>query len=363
MKGVLIAATVSLIAALFGTPMFIKFLVRKGYGQFIRDDGPTTHHTKRGTPTMGGAVIIAASLVAYGCAHLFTMTPLTASGLLVMFLMTGLGLVGFADDAIKITKQRSLGLTSAQKLFGQTLVAVIFAVLALQFKNGAGLAPASYAISFVRDTNLTLAIGGTVVSLILFVIWANLLIAGTSNGVNLTDGLDGLATGASVMVFGAYVLISIWQFNQNCQNTVAMANAAKCYDVRDPHDLAVVAAALMGACFGFLWWNATPAKIFMGDTGSLALGGALAGLAITTRTEFLVVILAGLFVIETLSVILQVGSFKARRKRIFRMAPLHHHFEMVGWNEITVVIRFWIIAGLCVAFGLGLFYAEWNVSQ
>ena len=137
----------------------------------------------------------------------------------------------------------------------------------------------------------------------------------------------------------------------------------RCYDVRDPHDLAVVAAALMGACFGFLWWNATPAKIFMGDTGSLALGGALAGLAITTRTEFLVVILAGLFVIETLSVILQVGSFKARRKRIFRMAPLHHHFEMVGWNEITVVIRFWIIAGLCVAFGLGIFYAEWNVSQ
>lgn len=362
MRGVLIAAIVSLIAALFGTPMFIKFLVRKGYGQFIRDDGPTTHHTKRGTPTMGGAVIIGASLLAYGLAHLFTMTPMTASGMLVMFLMAGLGLVGFADDAIKITKQRSLGLTSLQKLLGQTLVAVIFAVLALQFRNDAGLTPASYAISFVRDTNVSLALGGTVVSLILFVIWANLLIAGTSNGVNLTDGLDGLATGASVMVFGAYVLISIWQFNQNCANALA-SNMAKCYNVRDPHDLAVVAAALMGACFGFLWWNATPAKIFMGDTGSLALGGALAGLAITTRTEFLVVILAGLFVLETLSVILQVGSFKARRKRIFRMAPLHHHFEMVGWNEITVVIRFWIIAGLCVAFGLGIFYAEWNVNQ
>lgn len=362
MRGVLVAAIVSLIAALFGTPMFIKFLVRKGYGQFIRDDGPTTHHTKRGTPTMGGAVIIGASLLAYGMAHMVTMTAMTASGMLVMFLMTGLGLVGFADDAIKITKQRSLGLTSVQKLLGQTLVAVIFAVLAMQFRNDAGLTPASYDISFVRDTHVSLALGGTVVSLILFVIWANLLIAGTSNGVNLTDGLDGLATGASVMVFGAYVLISIWQFNQNCANGLA-SNAAKCYDVRDPHDLAVVAAALMGACFGFLWWNATPAKIFMGDTGSLALGGALAGLAITTRTEFLVVILAGLFVLETLSVILQVGSFKARRKRIFRMAPLHHHFEMVGWNEITVVIRFWIIAGLCVAFGLGIFYAEWNVNQ
>lgn len=361
MKGVLIAAMVSLIASLLGTPMFIKFLVRKGYGQFIRDDGPTTHHTKRGTPTMGGAVIIGASLLAYFGAHLLTMTPPSASGALVMFLMTGLGLVGFADDAIKITKQRSLGLTSLQKLCGQTLVAVIFAVLALQFKNKFGISPASYHISFVRDTTINLAVGGTVVSLILFVIWANLLIAGTSNGVNLTDGLDGLATGASAMVFGAYVLISIWQYNQNCQHHTAITAVGKCYNVRDPHDLAVVAAALMGACFGFLWWNATPAKIFMGDTGSLALGGALAGMAITTRTEFLVVILAGLFVMETMSVILQVGSFKARKKRIFRMAPLHHHFEMVGWNEITVVIRFWIIAGLCVALGLGIFYAEWNV--
>ena len=362
MKGVLIAAIVSLGAALLGTPAFIKFLVRRSYGQFIRDDGPTSHHTKRGTPTMGGAVIIAASLLAYLAAHAFTATPFTASGVLVMFLMTGLGLVGFADDAIKITKQRSLGLTSAQKLTGQTIVAVIFAVLAMQFKNPSGLTPGSYNISFTRDTSISLAVGGTLVSLILFVIWANLLIAGTSNGVNLTDGLDGLATGASVMVFGAYVLIAIWQFNQNCQHKTATTLAAKCYDVRDPHDLAVVAACLMGACFGFLWWNASPAKIFMGDTGSLALGGALAGLAITTRTEFLIVILAGLFVLETLSVILQVSSFKLRRKRIFRMAPLHHHFEMVGWNEITVVIRFWIIAGLCVAAGLGIFYAEWNVN-
>jgi len=182
-----------------------------------------------------------------------------------------------------------------------------------------------------------------------------LILVGSSNMVNLTDGLDGLATGASVMVFGSYVLIAIWQFNQNCQQNPGV----NCYEVRDPHDLAVVAAALMGSCFGFLWWNASPAKIFMGDTGSLALGGAMAGLAITTRTELLVVILGGLFVIITLSVIIQVGSFKMTGKRVFRMAPLQHHFELAGWNEITIVIRFWIIAGLFVSLGLGLFYAEW----
>ena len=185
------------------------------------------------------------------------------------------------------------------------------------------------------------------------------MIAGTSNGVNLTDGLDGLATGASVMVFGAYVLIGIWQFNQNCQTDTRAPSATRC---ATPLDLAVVAAAGMGACFGFLWWNASPAKIFMGDTGSLALGGALAGLAICTRTELLVVILGGLFVPITLSVIIQVGSFKLTGKRVFRMAPLQHHFELLGWTEVTIVIRFWIIAGLFVALGLGLFYAEWVVG-
>lgn len=192
----------------------------------------------------------------------------------------------------------------------------------------------------------------------LFVLWANLMIAGTSNGVNLTDGLDGLATGASTMVFAAYVLIGIWTFNQNCALTVD----ARCYDVRDAHDLAVVAACGMGACFGFLWWNASPAKIFMGDTGSLALGGALAGLAIVSRTELLIVVLGGLFVIITMSVIIQVASFKSTGKRVFRMAPLQHHFELLGWQEVTIVIRFWIIAGLFVALGLGLFYAEWVVG-
>jgi phospho-N-acetylmuramoyl-pentapeptide-transferase len=358
-KAVLLAAAFSLLMSLLGTPYFIKFLVRRGYGQFIRDDGPTSHHTKRGTPTMGGALIIGASILAYGGAHLFTLTPLTVSGILVLFLMAGLGLVGFLDDYIKITKQRSLGLRAREKLGGQTLVAVIFAVLALQFPNSRFRTPAVPFVSFVRDTNINFAFAGTLIGLILFVLWANLMIAATSNGVNLTDGLDGLATGTSVMVFAAYVLIAIWEFNQNCQTNPGV----NCYEVRDPHDLAVVAAALMGSCFGFLWWNASPAKIFMGDTGSLALGGAMAGLAITTRTELLIVILGGLFVIITLSVIIQVGWFKMTGNRVFRMAPLQHHFELAGWDEITIVIRFWIIAGLFVALGLGVFYAEWVVGS
>ncbi|GAB3071671.1 phospho-N-acetylmuramoyl-pentapeptide-transferase [Monashia sp. NPDC004114] len=360
MKGVLFAASISLLISLFGTPLFIKFLVKRGYGQFIRDDGPTSHHTKRGTPTMGGTVIIAATLGAYALAHLFTLNPPTASGLLVLFLMAGLGFVGFLDDFIKISKQRSLGLRSKQKLAGQALVGIIFAVLVLLFPNDQYRTPASLLVSFVRDTNISLALGGSsVVGVILFVIFANVMIAGASNGVNLTDGLDGLATGVSTMVFGAYVLISIWTFNQNCQTNPGI----KCYEVRDSHDLALVAAAGMGACFGFLWWNATPAKIFMGDTGSLALGGALAGLAITTHTELLLIILGGMFVLETLSVVAQVASYKTTGKRVLRMAPLHHHFEMVGWNEVTVVVRFWIIAGLFVAFGLGVFYAEWVVGS
>jgi len=266
--------------------------------------------------------------------------------------------VGFLDDYLKISRQRSLGLRSREKLAGQTLVAVIFAVLALQFPNEAFRTPAVPFVSFVRDTNVNFAFAGTLLGMILFVLWANVIVAGTSNGVNLTDGLDGLATGASVMVFGSYVLIAIWQFNQNCQSNPGV----KCYEVRDPHDLAVVAAALMGACFGFLWWNASPAQIFMGDTGSLALGGAMAGLAITTRTEFLVVILGGLFVIITLSVIIQVGFFKLTGRRVFRMAPLQHHFELAGWNEVTIVIRFWIVAGLFAALGIGVFYAEWVVG-
>lgn len=359
MKPVLAAGGISLLVALLGTPLYIKFLVARGYGQFIRDDGPTTHHTKRGTPTMGGAVLIGATVLGYFLAHLVTLTPLSASALLVMGLMVGLGLVGFADDFIKISKARSLGLRSWQKLLGQFGVGTVFAVLGLTLTNDDGVAPASSRISFLHDLPFDLFMWGPVVGYVLFVVWINLLIAGTSNGVNLTDGLDGLATGATVLVSGAFVLIGIWQFNQRC--TRLGANTALCYHTPHPLDLAIFAGALMGACVGFLWWNASPAKIFMGDTGSLALGGALAGLAITTRTELLMIILGGLFVIITMSVIIQVASFKMTGKRVFRMAPLQHHFELKGWNEVTIVIRFWIVAGICVGIALALFYTPWIV--
>ncbi len=351
MRQLLIAGGLGLFLTLFGTPVAIRVLVRKGYGQLIRDDGPRTHHTKRGTPTMGGAVIILAVLTAYAISHLVVWQEPTVSGLLVLGLMTGLGLVGFIDDFIKVSKQRSLGLRSRAKLLGQAAVAISFALLALRFPDEGGLTPASEELSFIRDL-------GIVLGPVLFVAFACLIIAASSNGVNLTDGLDGLATGASVMTFAAYALIGVWQFGQSCQRF----EEPRCYEVRDPLDLAVIAAALAGACVGFLWWNTSPAKIFMGDTGSLALGGAIAGLAITTRTELLLLLLGGLFVIVTLSVILQVGSFKLTGKRIFRMAPLQHHFELLGWAEITIVVRFWIFAGLSIALGLAVFYAEWVVG-
>ena len=359
MRTIVLAGGIALLATLFGTRLAIQILVRKGYGQLIRDDGPTSHHVKRGTPTMGGLVIIAAVLLAYFASHLITLTPPSASALLILFLFTGLGVVGFLDDFIKISKQRSLGLRSKAKIAGQSIVAVIFALGSLQFPDERGITPASPYISFLRD------IEWLQLPVVLVVVWVMLLTAAASNGVNLTDGLDGLAAGACVMIFGAYTLVNIWQFNQSCAYTASAG--PKCYEVRDPYDLAVVAIALTGACFGFLWWNAEPAKIFMGDTGSLSLGGALAGMAIFTRTELLLVILGGLlvilgglFLLETLSVILQVSFFKlSKGKRIFRMAPLHHHFEMLGWEQVTVVIRFWIITGLCVAAGLGVFYAQW----
>jgi phospho-N-acetylmuramoyl-pentapeptide-transferase len=350
MRAILLAGGLGLIGTLLGTRLAIRILVAKGYGQPIRDDGPTSHHTKRGTPTMGGLVIMISVVIAYLGAHLFTWEMPSASGVLLLSLFVSLGLVGLVDDYIKISKQRNLGLRSKAKFAGQTLIAIGFGLLALQFKDARGQAPISPAVSFIRDMH------GWHLPAILVVIWVFIMIAGMSNGVNLTDGLDGLATGASMMVFGAYTLVGIWQNNQSC----FLTPGPKCYEVRDPLDLAVVAAALTGACFGFLWWNASPAKIIMGDTGSLSLGGALAGLAVMSRTELLLLVLGGLFVMITLSVIMQVGYFKATHgKRLFRMAPLQHHFELLGWAEVTIVIRFWIICGICTAAGLGIFYAEW----
>ncbi|MDX3581463.1 MULTISPECIES: phospho-N-acetylmuramoyl-pentapeptide-transferase [Streptomyces] len=356
MKQILFAGVIGLFLTLVGTPLLIKLLARKGYGQYIRDDGPRTHGSKRGTPTMGGIAFILATIVAYFLAKVITGQPPTFSGLLVLGLMGGMGLVGFLDDYIKIVKRRSLGLRAKAKMAGQLIVGISFAVLALQFPDVRDQTPASTKISFVQDFGWT-------IGPVLFVIWALFMILAMSNGVNLTDGLDGLATGASVLVFGAYTFIGVWQFQESCANTLTLTNPGACYEVRDPLDLAIVASALMGACLGFLWWNTSPAKIFMGDTGSLALGGALAGLAICSRTELLLALLGGLFVLITMSVVIQVGSFKLTGKRVFRMAPLQHHFELKGWSEVLVVVRFWIIQGICVIVGLGLFYAGWAADK
>jgi phospho-N-acetylmuramoyl-pentapeptide-transferase len=353
-RTIIITGMVSLLVALFGTPVAIRILKRRGYGQPIRVEGPKTHETKRGTPTMGGVAMVLASSVGYVAGHLATHDPMSASGLLVLFLMAGLALVGFVDDFLKIFRQTSVGLRSGAKLAGQIIVGTVFALEVLQHPNIYDLTPADAHLSFLRDF-------GPAIGTLPFVIWIVVLIAGTSNAVNLTDGLDGLATGATVLVLAAYVLIGIWQERNDCAPTPA----PQCYQIRDPLDLAVVAAAVLGACLGFLWWNAPPAKIIMGDTGALALGGALAGLAVCTKTQLLLGILGGLFVIITLSVIIQVSVFKATRIRtgrgirVFKMSPLHNHFELMGWAETTIVIRFWLISGLCVAFGLGIFYAQW----
>ncbi|MEJ8668970.1 MULTISPECIES: phospho-N-acetylmuramoyl-pentapeptide-transferase [unclassified Streptomyces] len=352
MRQILFAGVIGLFLTLVGTPLLIKLLAKKGYGQYIRDDGPRGHASKRGTPTMGGIAFILATIIAYFATKLITGAPTTFSGLLVLFMMAGMGLVGFLDDYIKIIKRRSLGLRAKAKLVGQLIVGITFAVLALQFADTRGNTPASTKLSFVQDF-------GWSIGPVLFVIWALFMILAMSNGVNLTDGLDGLATGASVMVFGAYTFIGVWQFQESCANATTLTNPSACFEVRDPLDLAIVASALMGACFGFLWWNTSPAKIFMGDTGSLALGGALVGLAICSRTELLLALLGGLFVLVTMSVVIQVGVFRLTGKRVFRIAPLHHHFEHKGWSEVLVVVRFWIIQGMCVIVGLGLFYAGW----
>jgi phospho-N-acetylmuramoyl-pentapeptide-transferase len=347
MRAVLYAAIFALILSLVGTPVVIRFFTRRGYGQPIREDGPQSHLVKRGMPTMGGIVIVLATVVAYFLAKLVTLKAPTPSALLVLLLMAGMGMVGFVDDYIKIRSRRSLGLRAKAKLVGQWTVTILFALLALHFRNAMGLTPASDHISFLHDISW-LGLGS-----IVFVLWCYLLTAGWSNAVNLTDGQDGLASGACAMAFAAYVVVGVWQYGQSCGTSAARG----CYQVRDPLDLAVVAAAVMGACFGFLWWNAAPAKIMMGDTGALGLGGAFAGLSICTRTEALAAVIGGVFLMELFSVMIQVGSYKLRKgKRVFKMAPIHHHFEMLDWPEVNITIRFWIISGLCVMTGIGLFY-------
>jgi phospho-N-acetylmuramoyl-pentapeptide-transferase len=335
----LIAGMVGIVVSLLGTPWAVRSFRRWGWGQLIREEGPKAHYEKRGTPTMGGLVIMLGTVVGYVLGHVGTegLSPFRDSGVLAMATIVSLGCLGFIDDIIKIRKSRSLGLQTRAKFLGQVVIGLVFAFVAIEHVD------VGTDISFFRSTFLALGVG--------FYIWVFLMIAASSNGVNLTDGLDGLAVGSAAQVLAAFVVIGFWQFRHPVF-----------YDLRatgsDPFDLAIVAAALFGSCVGFLWWNTAPAKIFMGDTGSLMLGGAMAVLAILLETQLLLIVLGGLYVVETLSVILQVASFKLTGKRILLMAPVHHHFELEGWPEFTVIVRFWVLSGLSVAFGLGLFYAD-----
>lgn len=337
MIALLLAASTALLVSLFGTAALIKLLRAREIGQLVRDDGPQGHHTKAGTPTMGGIAIVGSAVCGYFAAHVRPgRVPFGRSGLTLVALIVGMALVGFIDDYLSVRRRQNLGLNKRSKTGGQLLVAAGFALLALHWID------VSTNLSFTRNLDLDL---GTW----LWGVWATVVVLGASNAVNLTDGLDGLAAGSAALVFSAFVIVAFWQVRH-----------PEIYGIRSSEalDLAVVAAAMLGACAGFLWWNAAPARIFMGDTGSLALGAAIAGLALLTRTHLLLPVFGGLYVIETLSVIIQVVSYRRFRRRVFRMAPIHHHFELLGWPEFTVIVRFWLIAGLFVGLGLGLFYAD-----
>jgi len=360
MRAVIVAAFVAFAISLFFTPLAAKGFRKLKAGQPIRTDGPQSHLGKQGTPTMGGVVFILATVLAYLAGHAVLIAlpegynrpqGFTATGIVLLGLFVFMGLVGFLDDFLKVRRKNSGGLNKRGKLIGQIVVAAGFGYLALYYEGSIGMTVASDHLSFIRDIDwIQLSKIGAVIMFVFVVI-------ATSNGVNLTDGLDGLATGASIMALSAYVMIAFWQYRHWCYGENP-PSALYCYDVRDPLEIALIAGAAAGACFGFLWWNTSPAQIFMGDTGALGLGGLIGGLALSTKTIMLLPIIGALFVIITFSVIIQVISYKTTRRRVFRMAPLQHHFELAGWSEVNIVVRFWIVAGIGVAIGIGLFYAD-----
>jgi phospho-N-acetylmuramoyl-pentapeptide-transferase len=361
-RAVIVAIFVAFLVSLFATPFAIKVFTRLKAGQPIRAEGPVMHQGKKGTPTMGGVVFIVATVIAYVAGHL-ALTTLpekqiaqikpTITALVLLGLMVFSGAVGFIDDYLKVRKRNSAGLNKRGKLLGQILVGAVFGVIALYFPSTNGQTVGSTTISFIRDIDVLNV--GKIASVIIFIF----VVMAATNGVNLTDGLDGLATGASVMVLAAYALIAFWQYRHWCADPNYVTRPdVYCYSVRDPLEIALIAGAAAGACVGFLWWNTSPARIFMGDTGALGLGGLIAGMAMSTRTLLLLPIIGGLFVIITMSVVIQIISFRTTGKRVFRMSPLQHHFELAGWSEVNIVVRFWIIAGIGVAIALGLFYSE-----
>ncbi|MGZ8734831.1 MAG: phospho-N-acetylmuramoyl-pentapeptide-transferase [Acidimicrobiia bacterium] len=333
------ATATSFLLCVFGTPFLIKSLRKRGIGQQIRDDGPIEHphSAKAGTPTMGGIAIVVSAVVGYLVAHTRTeAVKFARTGVTLMFLIIGMALVGFVDDYLGVRRGRNLGLRKRGKTGGQLLVAVGFVLLALRYVD------VSTNLSFTRTLDFDLGVFG-------WTIWAIFIIVAATNGVNLADGLDGLVAGSATLVFSAFVIIGFWQFRHPEVYNVLPAGAL---------DVAIVSGAFMGACAGFLWWNAAPAQVFMGDTGALAIGGALAGIALVSNVHLLLPIIGGLYVLETLSVMAQIVAFRGFHQRVLRMAPIHHHFEVGGWPEFTVIVRFWLFAGICVALGLGIFYAD-----
>jgi phospho-N-acetylmuramoyl-pentapeptide-transferase len=335
--GLLIAAAVAMVTTLAGTPLLTRWLQARGIGQPIREEGPQGHLTKAGTPTMGGVAIVAGGALGYVAAHVRGTSIFTWGGMLTMGVIILAGAVGLLDDIIKVRNARNLGLNKRAKFGGLVVVGVVFAWLATQEIN------VNTDLSFTRAGT-----SGINLEPWLWGLWAVLLIIGATNAVNLTDGLDGLAAGSGAFSYTAYVVIAFWAFRHE-----------DVYHIPQALDLAIVAAAMVGACAGFLWWNAAPAQIFMGDTGSLAIGAGLAAMALLTNTHLLLPIVGGVYVVETLSVIIQVASFRLFGRRVFRMAPLHHHYELGGWPETTVIIRFWIVGAIVTAMAVGLFYADY----
>ena len=334
---VFLAALISALVTIGLTPGWIKVLKAKAIGQQVRADGPQSHLVKQGTPTMGGVVMLAAVVIAVLLIAAPSMDTIILTSAILLT-----GVVGLIDDGSKVVFERSLGLTPKQKLVFQFVIATVFCLAAV---NYAGIAPT---VEIPLVATLDLGIFTTVIPVghgfsipWLYLIFVNILIVGMCNAVNLTDGLDGLAAGTVMIVMAVMAMIAY---------------------TADLLDSSIVAAAIAGACLGFLWYNSYPADIFMGDTGSLALGTALGGLAVLTKTEFLVIVIGGLFVVEALSVMIQVAYFKKTRKRIFLMAPLHHHFEKKGWSETKVVIRFWIISGCFAAVGFIWYFARFLVG-
>ena len=330
------AGGVAFLLALFVTPLWIRILRDRSIGQKIREEGPASHQSKAGTPTMGGVVFVGAAVAGYLMGHVGTHIAFTRSGLIVVAVTLASCLLGLLDDWIGIRRGRNLGLNKRGKLIGQLVIAGSFAWLALNWVE--------------TSTNLSLtrfSLPGWNLTSVGWFCLATFVVVATSNAVNLTDGLDGLAAGSATFCFGVLAIIGYWQFRH-----------FSLYHLHAALDLGIFAVALVGGCLGFLWWNAAPAHIYMGDTGSLAIGTALGSLCLLMNLDLLLIVLGGLFVTETMSVILQVISFRVFGRRIFKMAPIHHHFELKGWPETTVIVRFWILAGLLAMLGLGIFYGD-----